>query len=127
MDNGGDVTDVVRAKISERLRQMGKLKSKQDNPCFDNEAFMVRSLQKARLVCPNDVKRLKKEDLLKLGKEDLAEAVLYLDDNETHYIRQANGLIEELSLKEIFYPIYGFIAGTLITMGFVALWVNCKG
>lgn len=85
------------------------------------EAFAVRTLQKAKFVCPNDVKVLKKEDLLELNKEDLADAVLYLDAIETHYIKQANKLIEELSLKEILYPIYGFLTGAFITAALIAL------
>lgn len=85
------------------------------------EMFTVRSLQKARVVCPNEVNVLKKEDLLELGKDDLADVVLYLDATETHYIKQAHKLIEELTLKEVLYPIYGFLAGAFITAAFVAL------
>lgn len=91
------------------------------------EMCAVRTLQKTGLVCPNEVKSLKKEVLLELDKDNLAEIVLYLDANETHYIKQANKLIEELSLKEFLYPIYGFIAGAFITAAVVALWVNYKG
>ena len=85
------------------------------------EMCAVRSLQKAGLVCPNEVKPLKKEVLLELDKDNLADVVLYLDANETHYIKQANKLIEELTLKEFLYPIYGFIAGAFITAAVVAL------
>lgn len=85
------------------------------------EMCAVRSLQKTGLVCPNEVKSLKKEVLLELDKDNLAEIVLYLDANETHYIKQANKLIEELTLKEILYPIYGFLAGAFITAAVVAL------
>lgn len=85
------------------------------------EMFAVRTLQKANFVSPNDVKALKKDDLLELGKDDLADVVLYLDANETHYIKQAHNLIEELTLKEVLYPIYGFLAGAFITAAFVAL------
>lgn len=85
------------------------------------EMLAVRSLQKARLVCPNEVKSLKKEVLLELDKDNLAEIVLYLDANETHYIKQANKLIEELTRKEFLYPIYGFLAGAFITAAVVAL------
>ena len=85
------------------------------------EMFTVRTLQKTGLVCPNEVKSLKKEVLLELDKDNLAEIVLYLDANETHYIKQANKLIEELSLKEFLYPIYGFLAGAFITAAVVAL------
>lgn len=91
------------------------------------EMCAVRSLQKTGLMCPNEVKSLKKEVLLELDKDNLADVVLYLDANETHYIKQANKLIEELTLKEILYPIYGFLAGAFITAAVVALWVNYKG
>lgn len=91
------------------------------------EILAVRTLQKAKLVYPNDVKVLKKEYLLELNKEDLADAVLYLDATETHYIKQANKLIEELSLKEILYPIYGFLTGAFITAALIAFFVNLKG
>ncbi len=85
------------------------------------EMFAVRTLQKTRLVCPNEVKALKKEDLLALDKDNLADVVLYLDATETHYIKQAHKLIEELTLKEVLYPLYGFLAGAFITAAFVAL------
>ena len=90
------------------------------------EMCAVRTLQKARVVCPNEVKSLKKEVLLELGKDDLAEIVLYLDATETHYIKQAHKLIEELTLKEILYPIYGFLAGAFITAAVVSLGYNFK-
>lgn len=85
------------------------------------EMFTVRTLQKARVVCPNEVKALKKEDLLALDKDNLADVVLYLDANETHYIKQAHKLIEELTLKEVLYPIYGFLTGAFITAALIAL------
>ena len=65
------------------------------------EILALRTLQKANFVYPNEVKVLKKEDLLELGKDDLADIVLYLDKNETHYIKQAHKLIEELSKAEV--------------------------